>query len=81
MPSPKQVREHYGRVSKLFDRLCDALNVAHAYEVIKYTDYAAESPCKLVYEAIDRFNETTKNQLAAAMREEIRFGNAKKPHQ
>ena len=78
MPTPKQVREHYGRVSKLFEKLCDALNQAHHADVIVYGDYATQSPCKCVYEAIDRLNETTKDQLAAAMREEIR--NAKKSH-
>lgn len=73
MPTPKQVRYHYGKISRLRWRLQCALNDAHNADVIKYDgkNYEQESPCKSLYECLDRIKATTAAQLAQAMREEI----------
>lgn len=74
MPTPKQVRFHYGRIAKLRAKLQEALNDAHDAEVIVYASYSDESPCKTLYETWERIKKTTEKQLANAMREEIRIG-------
>lgn len=75
MPTPKQVRYHYGRIAKLRAKLQEALNEAHNAQVLMYDDYETESPCKTLYETWDRIKATTEAQLAQAMREEIKNGN------
>lgn len=74
MPTPKQVRFHYGKCSKLLERLRYALYDAHNADVIVYDskDFQTIGPCSALNEVISRFNKTTEAQLAAAMREEIR---------
>lgn len=74
MPTPKQVRFHYGRIAKLRMKLQIALNDAHNTNVISYTDYDTQSPCKTLFETWERIKETTEKQLAQAMREEIADG-------
>jgi hypothetical protein len=71
MPTPKQVRYHYKRIYNLRYRLSVALNDAHHADVIQYTDYQTQSPCKSLSEMWERFKDSTKNTLWQAMREEI----------
>jgi len=74
MPTPKQVRYHYGRIASLRSRLQDALTAAHNADVIEYEHYDNESPCKTLYETWDRIKITTEKALADAMRQEIKNG-------
>lgn len=74
MPTPKQVRFHYGRIAKLRVKLQYALNDAHEAGVIVYAAYSEESPCKTLFETWARIKATTEKQLAEAMREEIENG-------
>lgn len=74
MPTPKQVRYHYGRIERAHDRLQEALNAAHNAEVLKYTDFDNQSPCKTHNQTWERILATTEKQLAQAMRREIRSG-------
>lgn len=73
MPTPKQVRFHYGKVMKLYRKLESALNDAHNADVIEYPSdkFADEAPCYLVYKLQDRIRKTTEKALAQAMRSEI----------
>lgn len=71
MPTPKQVRYHYARVSALRWKLGQALNDAYNADVISYTDHETQSPCKMLGECWSRFKQTTNSALADAMREEI----------
>lgn len=73
MPTPKQVRYHYGQLYRWYWRLQTALNNAHDAGVIEYdkTKYKEEGPCATHWETWDRVKKTTEKQLAAAMREEI----------
>lgn len=75
MPTPKQVRHHFGKIARLRAKLQEALNDAHHAEVIVYDDYTTQSPCKTLYETWARIKATTEKQLSQAMREEIRYGN------
>lgn len=81
MPTPKQVRYHYGRCRKKIHALLDALNDAHQANVIDYevTKTAEgnwrqkhESVCDKLWEALSNFDKATERQLAAAMRTEIK---------
>lgn len=74
MPTPKQVRFHFGRIERAHNRLQDALNEAHNANVLVYTDYETQSPCKTNSETWKRILDTTEKQLASAMRQEIRSG-------
>lgn len=78
MPTPKQVRFHYGRIARLRAKLQEALNEAHHAEVIMYDSklYHEQSPCSTLYITWDRIKATTEKQLAQAMREEIRHGDS-----
>jgi len=80
MPTPKQVREHFGNVMKAFEKLERALGRAHSAKVIDYPsgEYAAQAPCKSLYECHERIIATTEAQLAKAMREEIEIQNSKR---
>jgi hypothetical protein len=72
MPTPKQVRFHFGRIERAHDKLQDALNAAHRADVLEYTDFALQSPCKTHSDTWERILATTEKQLASAMRQEIR---------
>lgn len=78
MPTPKQVRFHYGKIATLRAKLQEALNDAHRAEVIVYDNYDVESPCKTLYETWDRMKTTTEKTLAEAMRTEIYRSNRSK---
>lgn len=58
----------------MIDKLSDALLEAHKIDVIKYDskDYTTIGPCHSLSELNRRFEATTKEQLADAMRAEIR---------
>lgn len=73
MPTPKQVRYHFGRIARLRHRLQCALNAAHDAGVIEYepSKYDEESPCSTLYETWNRIKRTTEKKLAQAMRDEI----------
>lgn len=72
MPTPLQVRYHFGKIARLCHRLQLALNDAHVARVIDYKDYSSESPCSTLHETWERVKKTSEKQLAEAMREEIR---------
>lgn len=73
MPTAKQVRFHFGRISKLHHKLQRALNDAHNAKVISYDGrFTEEAPCWAHYECWLRVKKTTEKQLAQAMRDEIR---------
>lgn len=74
MPTPRQVRFHYGKITKLVRKLSWALTDAHNHDVIKYEKFAEESPCKCLWDMEQRIEATTEKALASAMREEIRSG-------
>lgn len=77
MPTPKQVRYHYGRVARLRAKLQDALTEAHGAKVIVYPDneQSEKSPCWALHDCWTRFKASTEKQLAQAMRDEIYRGN------
>lgn len=74
MPTPKQVRYHYGKLNKLMDKLQEALVAAHTAEVIVYSQefYKEQGPCFSFWEMNSRVDKTTEKQLAEAMRKEIK---------
>lgn len=71
MPTPKEVRFHFGRLKRRFRLLSEALDAAHRAEVLMYDSYPEQSPCKTNFETWERIKATTEKQLAAAMRGEI----------
>ena len=71
MPTPKQVRHHFGRLSRAYRAMQAALNAAHDAEVLVYKEYEEESPCFTNFQSWERILATTEKQLARAMREEI----------
>lgn len=80
MPTPKQVRHHYKNCRKLFYKLKKALNEAHDLGVINYQErknaegnYRPTLPsvCETIWEAEDRFEGATRDQLANAMKAEL----------
>jgi hypothetical protein len=80
VPTPKQVRHHYKRCRRYFYLLQCALNDAHLRGVINYKEkkqdngyYAPtlESVCDAVSTARDRFEISTKEQLATALKTEL----------
>lgn len=76
-PTPKQVRSHFRRLSRLRYQLQRALDRAHEAEVIEYQDYKTQSPCQSLYETWERIKQTTEKSLAQALRDEIhREGDA-----
>ena len=72
MPTPKQVRYHFSKVDKLISKLENAMWQAQDAKVIVYKDAATQSPGNSLSECYSRFIDATKDQLAQAMREEIR---------
>lgn len=77
MPSPKQVRYHYGRVIRLHDRLHNALIDAHNAGIIEYSGWDGVAPCQSHSETEKRIVATTQKALACAMRREILYGKKK----
>jgi hypothetical protein len=71
MPTPKQVRYHYGRVMRAHDKLDAALRAAHFAGVIQYTGWEGVAPCQSHYETEERIKITTQKALAYAMHREI----------
>lgn len=80
MPTPKQVRHHYKKCRRYFYLLQRALNDAHSCNVINYKEKknangyfepTLESVCGAVSDAKERFDISTKDQLANAMKEEL----------
>lgn len=76
MPTPRQVRFHYGKIMRLHHRLANALTEAHSAGVIKYDDdlpnsYTELAPCWAHWECHKRIISTTEKALAQAMRQEI----------
>lgn len=71
MPTPKQTRHHYEKITRAYRALSKALNDAHNAKVLVYEDYREESPCYTKYEMEDRILKTTEKALAQAMRDEI----------
>lgn len=74
MPTPKQVRLHFKKVSNARNKLATALYEAHKAKVLVYDNalYSEQSPCATLFGELDaRIKATTDPQLAKAMREEI----------
>lgn len=74
MPTPKQVRYHYRRVQRAYEKLANALNDAHNCDVLVYENYPDESPCSTNYQTKQRMDKTMEKALAQAMRDEIMEG-------
>lgn len=70
MPTPKQVRYHYARVSRLYTRLQGALYQAQDAHVVHFEDFN-QSPRTDVFKSESKFEAATKDALAEAMRKEI----------
>lgn len=71
MPTPKQVRKHYGAVRYHWWKLQQALNRAHEAKLIDYEDYVTEAPCAAMDTVRLRIDATTEKARAKAMKEEI----------
>jgi hypothetical protein len=71
MPTPKQVRYHYGRIMRAWDRLDEALRHAHIRDVIVYSGWDGVAPCQSHMETEERIKKTCEKQLAKAMHSEI----------
>jgi len=69
----KQVRHHYVRVRRAYDRLQQALNDAHTADVIVYdqSQYATLSPCQALHESERRFEASVEKQLLNAIKNEL----------
>lgn len=77
MPSPKQVRYHYGRIMRLHERLDEALRRADRANVIEFSGWDGVAPCQSHMVTKERIKATTQKSLAYAMHREILYGKKK----
>lgn len=74
----KKIDYHLNRIYFHWTNLQNALNAAHNDELIMYSDYASEAPCKSLYELRERVETTTSKKISETIHKEARQQQWKK---